>query len=453
MATYFSLSAKSDDKGRCEILIRYKSGDCAARAKSGVYSTPDWFEFVIGNNSDTPHKGKKIITAEMEEAQTFHEDQKTELSKINAAISDTLKNPNLDRSSSDWLLNCIDKYHQRGKYTPITEESKHEQAFFEAFNEFLSKRKLSDWRIKAFKVVVRALMRYEMYAKATYSNPLELSFENITPLVLRDIEEFLRNEHQFAEKYPLIYEAVPESRPPKPRGQNTINGILTKIRTLFIWANDVGKTNNNPFKNFEIEECVYGSPYYISIDERNKLYDTDFSPRPTLAVQRDIFVFQCLIGCRVADLYRFTKHNVINGAIEYIARKTKDGHPVTVRVPLNTIAKEILTKYADFEGKTLLPYIISQDYNDAIKEIFAIAGLTRPVLILDPLTRESVIRPLNEIASSHLARRCFVGNLYKQVKDPNLVGALSGHREGSRAFARYREIDEQMKQELVKMLE
>ena len=63
------------------------------------------------------------------------------------------------------------------------------------------------------------------------------------------------------------------------------------------------------------------------------------------------------------------------------------------------------------------------------------------------------IRPINEVASSHLARRCFVGNLYKQVKDPNLVGALSGHREGSREFARYRDIGKEMKQELVKMLE
>ena len=57
------------------------------------------------------------------------------------------------------------------------------------------------------------------------------------------------------------------------------------------------------------------------------------------------------------------------------------------------------------------------------------------------------------MASSHLARRCFVGNLYKQVKDPNLVGSLSGHKEGSKAFARYREIDEDMKKELIKMLD
>ena len=49
-------------------------------------------------------------------------------------------------------------------------------------------------------------------------------------------------------------------------------------------------------------------------------------------------------------------------------------------------------------------------------------------------------------------------------EDPNLVGALSGHKEGSRAFARYRvtddvaeanakEIDEDMKRDLVSMLE
>ena len=59
---------------------------------------------------------------------------------------------------------------------------------------------------------------------------------------------------------------------------------------------------------------------------------------------------------------------------------------------------------------------------------------------------------LYEIASSHLARRTFVGNLYKQVKDPNLVGALSGHKEGSKAFARYRTIDDEMKQQLVDLL-
>jgi len=351
--------------------------------------------------------------------------------------------------TSDWLEAEIDKRLHPEKY--IAEE--HRQTFFEAYEEFIEKRKLSDWRVRTIRVVIRALRRYELYVRRTVDSRFTLNLDTITPLVLRDIEEFLRNEYTFYEQYPDIYEAVPESRTPQPRGQNTINGILTKLRTFFIWANDVGKTTNNPFRNYAVEECVYGTPYYITIDERNKIYRTNLTQHPQLATQRDIFVFQCLIGCRVGDLYKLTQDNLIGGAVEYIPRKTKDGHPVTVRVPLNTIAREILARYADYAGPSLFPLIAEQQYNRAIKRIFLAAGLKRKVTILNPLTREPEQRPIWEVASSHLARRAFVGNLYKQVKDPNLVGALSGHKEGSRAFARYRDIDDEMKNELVKMLE
>ena len=97
--------------------------------------------------------------------------------------------------------------------------------------------------------------------------------------------------------------------------------------------------------------------------------------------------------------------------------------------------------------------ISQQKYNVSIKSMFLAAGLTCPVVVFNPTASEEEIRPLNEIASSHLARRCFIGNLYKQEKDPNLVGVLSGHKVGSKAFSHYREIDEQMKKDLVGMLE
>lgn len=100
----------------------------------------------------------------------------------------------------------------------------------------------------------------------------------------------------------------------------------------------------------------------------------------------------------------------------------------------------------------ILPFTHEQYYNEAIKEVFTLAGVTRIVTVLNPLTREEEKRPINEVASSHLARRTFIGNIYKKVKDPNLVGALSGHKERSKAFNRYREIDEEMKRELVDLL-
>ena len=45
-------------------------------------------------------------------------------------------------------------------------------------------------------------------------------------------------------------------------------------------------------------------------------------------------------------------------------------------------------------------------------------------------------------------------DVYKRqkVKDPDLVSSVSGHKEGSKAFRRYREIDDEMKQELVNLL-
>jgi integrase len=198
----------------------------------------------------------------------------------------------------------------------------------------------------------------------------------------------------------------------------------------------------------------YGKPYYISLEERNQIADYDLSKFPHLEVQRDIFVFQCLIGCRVSDLLKMTKDNVIDGAIEYIPHKTKNESPDLVSVPLNDRAKALVKKYEsiDKRGK-LFPFISAQKYNDSIKDIFLQCGITRIITILNPTTGEEEKRPINEVASSHLARRTFVGNLYKKVKDPNLVGALSGHSEGSKVFARYRSIDKEMKKELVNLIE
>ena len=173
-----------------------------------------------------------------------------------------------------------------------------------------------------------------------------------------------------------------------------------------------------------------------------------------MAIQRDIFIFQCLVGCRVSDLLKMTTNNIINGAIEYIPHKTKEERPVIVRVPLNDRAKILVDKYREVDTKgRLFPFISSQKYNDDIKDIFRICGITRLVTVLNTVTGEEEKRPINEVASSHIARRTFIGNLYKKVKDPNLVGSLSGHAEGSKAFTRYREIDEDIKKELVNMIE
>lgn len=396
-------------------------------------------------NSDLWSDEKQSIKAKV----LYNEVKRTEFNKsVNERknlIADIYsKNVGKDDLTSEWLDTEIDKKLHPEKY--FTEEK--QQSFFETFEEFLENRKLSQVRKNNFRVIIRALKRFELYKTIRNLKAFELTLEAINVDTLHDIDKFLRNEHTFFNEYPEIYKEVPETRTPQPRGQNTINDIFTKIRTFILWAIDCELTKNNPFKKFSIEECVYGTPYYITPEEVIKLYKTNLKRHPNLVIQRDIFIFHCSIGCRVGDLYKMTRLNVIDGAIEYIAGKTKDNRPKTVRIPLNQMAREILEKYKDSKDK-LLPFISQQKYNVAIKRIFLAARLKRSVVITNTLTREAEIRPLYEIASSHIARRTLVGNLYKKGYDQNKIATLSGHKEGSKAFARYRDIDEDMKKDMV----
>lgn len=52
-----------------------------------------------------------------------------------------------------------------------------------------------------------------------------------------------------------------------------------------------------------------------------------------------------------------------------------------------------------------------------------------------------------------MARRTFVGNLFKKFKDQSLISEFSGHVPNSREFARYREIDSELKREMVSVIE
>jgi hypothetical protein len=123
------------------------------------------------------------------------------------------------------------------------------------------------------------------------------------------------------------------------------------------------------------------------------------------------------------------------------------------RYSKENISKAIKGKIsASVSDAPLFPLIAQQRYNEYIKDVFRACGITREVSVINPTTGEVEQKSIADIASSHLARRTFVGNLYNKVQDPNLVGSLSGHKEGSRAFARYRSINIDIKADLIDKL-
>ncbi len=447
------LSSKVEGNGRSEIQFRLSlTKDIKLRLKSGIYIKPSRF------NAGTivkPRANQEEI-AELKELERKIRDLED---YIYALCED---NP-VERLTKEFLTKEIDRFHHpKRERKPKEVEEKLQKKFIELVEEFPTKRGLSEWRHRRYGVLSRSLHRFELYRKVKRQIPAKLDFEMFTTDILEDYERFLRNEPEIFDKYPRIFEQYPaetrkarKSRRPFPKGDNTIINIFACLRTFFHWAIEEGLTTNNPFVKYKGKTTEhYGTPYYITLEERDRIADFDLSANKSLAVQRDIFIFHCCIGCRISDLMRLTPANIINDAVEYIASKTKGERPNVIRVPLTQRAKDILERYKgeDSEGR-ILPFISSQKYNVAIKKIFKECGITRIVTILNPTTGEEEQRPINEIASSHLARRTFVGNLYKKVKDPNLVGALSGHKEGSRAFSRYRDIDDDMKKELIGLME
>jgi integrase len=437
MATIvFSLSKRVDDLDNAEILIRFcASRENIYRAKSGIFvPTNRWSKknTITIPKIETPER-KKLIETEKK------------LNELKTFILERFEVSDKKTISKNWLVKTIDEFHN-----PIIEEVETTN-FFKTFDRYIEKKQFSQGRQRAVDVVYRMLKRYELHLQKSNKH-FSLTFEYFTSDTLFEFEKYLRNEQEYLKGDKDIIKNIAKSRIPKLRGSNTISTKLRMLRSFFIWCKSEGIIETSPFEKYKVISEVYGTPYYITIEERNKIYNHDFSKHKELRIQRDIFIFQCHIGCRVGDLMKLKKQNVINGAIEYIASKTKEGNPITVRVPLNATALEIINRYAEHIGDSLLPFSSEIEYNLAIKKVFTMAKITRHVTRINPLTREPEQVPINTIASSHLARRTFIGNLYKQVKDPNLVGSMSGHKEGSKAFARYRDIDDEIKTDLVNLL-
>lgn len=230
------------------------------------------------------------------------------------------------------------------------------------------------------------------------------------------------------------------------RSENTARSRLRQLRTLLYF---VGKPNPNPFDNYRIPQDAYGTPIYLTKDERDfvAMYSDLTSDQK---VQRDIFIFQCLTGCRIDDLLHLTPRNIQGGWLCYTPAKISRANPVAVEIPLTEQALEIVERYKGIDKRgRLLPFISKQGYNKMIHRILKACACNRVVMVYNPLTHETTPTPLWQAATSHTARKTFTQLLYAATGDKRLVATLTGHSENSQAFNRYSEVNRDIKQAAV----
>lgn len=456
MKVNLSMSKRKDRYGRSEILLlvrrRLDGKVIDIRAKSGVFIDPRMFD--AKKKSVKTFAANKLLTDEVR----YHNSQLKKLDNLFAKINEAYNSePDKNNVCSKWL----DRVVHCEKET-MSNASK---GIFQLFTDFVKSKSRSKSNYMSLMACARSVVRYEAYVRITSKAQRNFKFD-VNSVKKKDIEDYISyfsNEKRLAEENRFLFDRLVSSYPPeikkgcnmlKERGGNYIHVTMRNLKQFFVWLNREKITSNNPFEGVEIGVEKYGTPYYITIEERDRIASTTM-PTKTLETQRDIFVFQCLIGCRVSDLMRLTKDNITNGILVYTPHKTKNEgqQAFQARVPLHDKAIELVNKYKgeDRQGR-LFPTISANSYNKYIREFFTISGITRMVEVRNTHTGEIENRPINEVASSHLARRTFVGNLYSKVADPNLIGKMSGHVDGSKAFARYRKIEDETLKSVIDMI-
>lgn len=435
-------SKKGKDCDESEIHLRLSIDRTHVyRVKTGLY---------IQRNSWNKEKQRVIIprmkTAENVRLTKFQGEIDALCNNIKNAVSSTP----LDLISKVWLDALVGSL--TGKEDCATAKQVEEESFSNQLERFIDVQCKSKRRADHFRCMERMLKRFCLYANVS------LSLATLTAERLAQFEAFLQIEHTFFDaegnciKHKRIYEQEPCKVVPKKRGLNAVNEIMRRLRTFYNWAVRNKLITNTPFTIYKVPVCTYGTPFFLTSEERDRLFAYDFTNNPSLGVQRDIFVFQSNVGMRVGDLYELTSANIVNGALEYVANKTRAESGKTIRVPLSTQANTIIERYKSEDRVELFPFISIQKYNVAIKAALKLAGIDRMVTVLNPTTRIEEQHPIWKVASSHMARRNFIGNLYNKTQDPNAIGSMTGHAEGSKAFARYRSIDDTVKKTLIDML-
>ena len=439
MAIIYSLSQKNDIQGKTEILLRYKSGKFAARAKSGIYILSDWYDFVIGNKSENIYKGKRIITDEMQQIQTYHEEQKINLSKINTIISETLKDASLDRSNSEWLCDCIDKFYQRGKFTPKIETQKI-TTLFQFIANFIEEAPNRKDKVTGRPLVYNNIQQYRATEKhlkefAKSIRKKDFEFSQIDQDFYDKFVEYLQSEITITEN--KITKVLKESF--------TQNSVGKHIRVLKLMLNEATKNgcNTNPYyNNFHVftEEI---DTIYLDEDELQQLKDTDLSKIPHLDRVRDWFLLLAWTGCRFSDLEKVVKTDIKDGFITFRQQKTNN----KVTIPLHPVVIEIFEKY-DYN---LPSAITNQRFNEYIKDAAKIAEINGIETTTKTVGGKLITEKFEkwEQISSHTGRRSFCTNQYKRGLSTLMIMSISGHRT-EKSFLKYIKVRQEEHAEMMK---
>ena len=211
---------------------------------------------------------------------------------------------------------------------------------------------------------------------------------------------------------------------PRSHSINYSEKVISILRQFMRNAQKRGYHNKTDFEGFIIKK-VKTTKFALSFDELEELYHLDLTDNKRLEKVRDLFLIGAYTGLRFSDFTRIKPQMIeeIDGEQILTINTQKTGHIVSM--PLLPISFEILKKY----GFTAPGNISNQKMNEYLKELGQLAGMNDKMIIAGSKggKRKDTNAEKWEKLTSHVARRSFATNFYRDGHPVAVLMRITGH--------------------------
>lgn len=294
-----------------------------------------------------------------------------------------------------------------------------EKSFFQVYDEYLNlkSKDLHPRTIQKFRTTKTALEKFTaIYYKKHFD------FDKIDLLFFDKFKHYLQFE--------AYNQKSKEEKKENKKGfrNDTVSKFIENFKNFLKWSYDRKFHKNLIFQHsdFKVERDKNLDIVTMTIHELKRFYELDLSKKPMLERVRDMYCFQTFTGQRFSDVASFRKEDLHGDTWIFEAYKTKK----TTVIPLVGYAAPALDILKKYNYK--LPIISNQKFNDFLKLAAKEekAELTRMVEInrYQGNKKQTYTKLLNEVISSHMARRTAVSILLNIYNMPvNQVMEITGH--------------------------
>lgn len=229
---------------------------------------------------------------------------------------------------------------------------------------------------------------------------------------------------------------------------NYFGTVIKFLKTAMNEAAEEGLHSNTNHKSKRFIKTTNDvENVYLDESQLSKLAAKDFSGNKKIERARDLFLVGCWTGLRFSDFNNIRPKNIKNGFIEMKTQKTGE----MVIIPIHSVIDDIMKRYHGQTANSLPPPISNVKLNEYIKDAVKDAELTESVTLerVKGGKKYTITKPLNELVSTHTARRSFASNMFKLGVPSIVIMAITGHKT-EKSFLKYIKVTPREKAEIMR---